>query len=48
MIIDKNPNNISKISGFEVLNQFIYLGSLIANNVGRNDKIKIRVTIARR
>ncbi|XP_050514781.1 uncharacterized protein LOC126890021 [Diabrotica virgifera virgifera] len=50
MIIDRIRNNqpeIRNVAGFEVVNRFNYLGSLITNNGGCEEEIPRRLTMAR-
>ena len=41
MIIDRNPANVGQIDGFEVVENFSYLGSLITNKGGCDEEIKL-------
>ena len=47
MIIDRNPANVGQIDGFEVVENFSYLGSLITNKGGCDEEIKRRLAMAR-
>jgi len=45
MIIDRNPANVGQIDGFEVVEKFNYLGSLITNKSGSDEEIKRRLAV---
>ena len=45
-IIDRNLANVGEIDGFEAVENFSYLGTLITNKGGCDDEIKRRLAMA--